>query len=1837
MSRSIKKMLVQYGVLTHVILPPDIDALLSALEVTDDPLDQGDGALTGSVRLTQDLSQSPLPGFDFALTIPTGDDELAPYKLKLDPPLAPTSFHFWLVLAKQDQLLFAFQFVDLLPGLALRGAERKAEADGTVTLAALPTTDPRHKPVLVSRSHEAGAELGPALLISGTASEPAHVRFTPDTDSTRGIVAFGLEPSTVLFGDSQIGFDCPAIVIDDSEDAFAPGQGAPALDPPLAEISADQPAWRGLLARQVDFYLPTSIPFVGGRPVQGYFAIPLGSGSPELVIETKLPPQAAAPGQPARPGVALRIECLDPAARGLSGLVPTLIAARMDLPLDGAQAEVPGIGPITFAAGKPVRLTVTLARDVAHDAGAFKVITALTAQGQNGLLSVTSREGDGFGAPKAFNLAAVMATALIADQDLDRSAQVGDGSGVILAALTAAGAALSSLFEPDSQFVLHGAELESTGHGLPVGDKLVLTLDYSVAARVIKIEIPAALLVAMRKDQPMRIRVRRVRMSVDPAKTGLDMIGLDFDRAEMELENPGAWDVGGLQALFDVVGSRSGRGSSWIEVDLRFKLNLGPISVSNVTIRATLNKQGTPEITLRGLEAGLDLPGVVSGNGQMHLIKGGFEASLAARIWPLLVTADAGIIYAPPMVVLRLGVDLPAPIPLANSGFGLFGIGGLLGFSAVPNYGDNPETDPVLKQLQWSPQNAESFQPPKPPKEASTFGFDAAVGTLPDLGFSFSAKAGLLITIPDVAVRGALNGRVLMPPVKMKDPSYPPGPGVSFLGFIGVDAKALTFGVLGSVKLEPLLKIQVPLAGHFPFEKGEVDNWYLYLGADGAPMQGRQIGPISARVLPDILGDKMGADAYLMLRGRGLEGWPHGRALPAGPVQVDGFVVAFGFALQSIFGVPPIAWAELYASLDLLLGTKPPTLAGFGRAGGSLHLGPFSLGVEAQVNYMARRGETVEQYFWAEVAGRIELLFFDVEGKVTISYGAEPVLTLPDPDQHPLDRLDEDGRRSGSLGVLTDDSYRVLARLFEDPAQITDAMCVWPDAIISLPFAFPPKMEAGAGAQFPAIKDTAPPPVKLGSEMLSYQWHLTGLTLVDVTDEADPLTGPGVKPNGELAARWQAPRGSTDGDVCELLLLSTSGDLWVNRLADGGEGLPTNPLQQTADICRRRVGPESGWAVGLHATQRRAGFYLPPERVSPNPLVSRVGATLHHFGLTRELTPVPLDGIHTLPHPFSLDPAQRVAWPQPEGIADHTFTGHLLAPNLRWLDGRDIWELAESAFAFAGQQVFLTLDEPIEEGRLVLIVDEDLVDNGEPFTGLQVFDDRGNVWMVADMLQPAGGAHVFVFRTDSATPVRSVTIRYPVGRQVGISGLGGITLSARNAAAAENNALAAESARRQVAAQAGPKLDPTTNVAHKRAILEPGRLYRLDVDMSWSGEILKQNADGGSEKVEGKSGETAYAPRGTNTRITTNRRLFFKTAPVPQPEMRVMTSGMVDYSQWVHRRQDLFEPEMLERYLTGYEPAQSDLFRFCDDPLKAHFRQDHVAALAKAYGFDLSVAVRRTDHPGEEHARPVLLTPAWQFASNPAFLDPVDQLRYRYALASPCAGPLPGATAAAVHPLEPETWYEVYILARPENELWVEPGRLPGVTFRTSRWRNPVEMLAGLGFAAPGGPEPDSVLAGDLVIGSPAAIGTAVVEGDDQAFTNGLVALGLEGWPVTETARLSRLWIPRGADEAGGWRFAGLMIESPEPIQRAGRVALSGLALTTGAVGAPLDCAIRRSDRSRSRLVYLLADPVALAPGENGNSARLLFTLQSTLDKVTTSITGALSIPAAPAFAEDPA
>src|SRR5262245_38574385 len=135
---SIKDVLAKHNVLAHVVLPTPIDLLLSALDpVSPPPAPDASGIITGDVKLIDDLSKSPIPGFDFSLALPTGVVDPAPFKLKLDPPAAPTSFKFWLVLTKQGQVYMGFKFIERIPGLGLIGAKIVTAPDGNISLEAI--------------------------------------------------------------------------------------------------------------------------------------------------------------------------------------------------------------------------------------------------------------------------------------------------------------------------------------------------------------------------------------------------------------------------------------------------------------------------------------------------------------------------------------------------------------------------------------------------------------------------------------------------------------------------------------------------------------------------------------------------------------------------------------------------------------------------------------------------------------------------------------------------------------------------------------------------------------------------------------------------------------------------------------------------------------------------------------------------------------------------------------------------------------------------------------------------------------------------------------------------------------------------------------------------------------------------------------------------------------------------------------------------------------------------------------------------------------------------------------------------------------------------------------------------------------------------------------------------------------------------------------------------------------------------------------------------------------------------------------------------------------------
>ncbi len=1022
-----------------VIFDQEVSALLDVLSLTD--TDAGTGPPqtspeTGHVTFL--VAKQALGVFDLNLVPPT---DPRPYTLTYTSAGGALSgFRLAVALAETGFAQPLFEFIEKVPADAFLAAARQTDTDGSewlqATGAAVTLTG-----------------VDPALVVTGSVDTPAHVLLAPSRDGPDGLLVLNLAPPTVLLGGSGFGLEIgDGIAIDDTGDAAPPGTTI--IDGVPVPTAADDPAWHGLAVRNARFYLPKGVPLLGGHAVDAH--IEFGkSPTPglDLVITAKVPPVV---GNSARPGISVRIECHDPTATSLSSFVPTFVEAAMELPLDGNTQPFGGAADtITFAAGKPVIVRARFSRTPLADPPVTTISLAVEAQGDAGIVSV-SADGGNFGA-KVLVTAATLATAMIADGKVGAEpAPGGDGTGVFLHTLLTAAVGLSAfLHDSGGSLVLHGVDLVSEGNGLPVGGIVKFKLDYSVAAVVDTFSV-GVISVGMQPDRPFRVRVREVVLTVDPAKRGLEMINLNFDRASLEMEDPGGWQVQGPGSLFDVLGTRSGRGSMWIEVDLRFKLDLGPIKVSGATIRGTLNDAGHLEASLRGLDASLDLSPAIDGEGAFHMLSpSGFDAYLAAHIQPLMISADAGITLQQDMVELFLGVDLPGPIPLGTTGLGLYGLGGLFVVNGRPTPAP-PDVNAVTYQLNWDYRDPGSFTPES---GEFTFGLEAVLATAADMGFTFSARAGIFLSLPDVAVRGALNGRVLSPRatiVRGDDPDF----GIRARGVVVVDEKdGVTIGIEGSYIIPHLLEIHIPIGARFP--KSSPD-WYIYLGADGpsAPSsEGREIGPIRSVILPGILDQT--ADAYLMFRGKGITNWPRG-----GPITVsDGFLLAFGFGFQYTVGVKPIVWAEVHASADILIATHPLLIAGFGALGGSLNLGPFSIGVDAQLQFSL--GEGQDFYLFARLCGHIDLFFTTIEGCVDMSFGGDKATVVPPPTEHPLDKIE--GTVPAQSAMLADGRYTVLAAM---GTSADSAPTVWPDSLPHLCFAAAPTLNVTA-PQFPTIANVS--------------------------------------------------------------------------------------------------------------------------------------------------------------------------------------------------------------------------------------------------------------------------------------------------------------------------------------------------------------------------------------------------------------------------------------------------------------------------------------------------------------------------------------------------------------------------------------------------------------------------------------------------------------------------------------------------------------------------------------------------------------------------------------------
>ena len=767
------------------------------------------------------------------------------------------------------------------------------------------------------------------------------------------------------------------------------------------------------------------------------------------------------------------------------------------------------------------------------------------------------------------------ATAALAPAILPLLAEAGvDEDGARVAALVAIAAAGFAAAE-DGRLVIEGVEAELRSRGfLQIEDlRLRLGVDYAV-----DIGWDLAPLLTGSK---VRIRYRNVGVQVDLSvlddlsALDLDTVRLIYDEASVEVQNPGTWKIANptLGRLLRVNAARLGTGSAWIEVDLGLAVDLGIITITEATVRATLGDGGF-DVDLRGLEVLLDVPGVVRGRGKLAVAPdGALSSAIELQVIPAGISAAASLKIVDGFVSLFVETRFATPLPIGGTGLGVFGFNGHLvvnGERALP-----AASDPVTRELAWYARAPEDRYQPRPGGWA--VGLGAVVGTLPDEGFVFNAKGMLAIAVPELAVTLGVEAEFLKKPGPATASGAPPPDAgdetLRVVGLIAVDRNAVTLGLDGAYSYRNLLSIKVPVRGLFP--TGGEDPFFLRVGSDGyvgdPPGTGARPGaPVTATILPETL--NVDATAFFMVEEKGL---------PAlgkhADINLPGFAIGTGLTFEIDWGNDLIgldAKAEVVAGV----GFTPLTVAAGVFVDGEIFFLLLSAGIEGELffRYVERPGEDIVQVR-GRLCARVGVWKWKKTKCGTIAIGEE---TFAPPVPSPVAGVDLIGQSDRVIGQA--------AAASGDPAPV-----VWPDAIPVIHFAHAVRVALSAGAFDPGA---AGGPTWVGSQDLRHAYRLTRVEIRPVGGAA--LAGP-------LPSAWTFPahRGSfpAEGDPPsgderrDLHLLSDMAFRWARNLIDGGAGIAADPAASLDRVCEPVPQPQPVCALGQDA--RRRG----PERAVVTP------------------------------------------------------------------------------------------------------------------------------------------------------------------------------------------------------------------------------------------------------------------------------------------------------------------------------------------------------------------------------------------------------------------------------------------------------------------------------------------------------------------------------------------------------------------------------------------------------------------------------------------------------------
>ncbi len=577
---------------------------------------------------------------------------------------------------------------------------------------------------------------------------------------------------------------------------------------------------------------------------------------------------------------------------------------------------------------------------------------------------------------------------LIADSiDSGVKADGGDATAPIVLAAVEVGVAvalgLTGVFKME-RITLYGAELNISTQLVDYLDfedstvtDLSVMFDYAID---FKIDLDLGIIkIESSDDKPLRVRYNALGFKLDFIDGEYIPVFDTSKGYEFAMADPGLLQVSPpFGNILKVVGARVSRVNPLnVEFDLAINANLGIVSVDQIKVKIPVDPIGVP--TIIPTKATVNIPGTFVGTGYIDLSNGikGFiditivpiKLRLAASIGINPIEADGRKATA---FYLGLEVEFPAPIPVAGTGLGLYGVLGLFGM----HYKRKENINADVPALNWlnsvvngNPTDISGWDPNL---DKWAFGIGAVLGTV-DGGFTLNLKGMLVLELPGprILIFVKLNILNTLPETKGSVESL----GILAVVDLDFNLNKLTIGVLIAYEIKDLISLKIPVEAGFSFNN--INDWNLYIGRISAPITAEVLGIVKAQ-------------GYFMIDGDKIDNFPG----PEGNITLQGLAIAVGLKASIILGDESSGlYLKVTAGFDAGISFSPFHVYGIMELRGELRL--FIISISAWATLVVEAPNPT--YLLGEACGKVDFFFFSIKGCVKIKIGNKPPAS-PAPD-----------------------------------------------------------------------------------------------------------------------------------------------------------------------------------------------------------------------------------------------------------------------------------------------------------------------------------------------------------------------------------------------------------------------------------------------------------------------------------------------------------------------------------------------------------------------------------------------------------------------------------------------------------------------------------------------------------------------------------------------------------------------------------------------------------------------------------------------------------------------